>query len=116
VTLTTLTSALSALVSFVLALLTDLWQPAVHALAAPSGLSALAVTVLAGAVLAGALTVCLASGARLGRRSAAVPLARRAAALREKSWRAAYQEQCDPDAAGRPRPRAPSAALAAAIW
>ena len=113
-TLTTLTSVLSALASLVLALLADLWQLTVHVLAGPSGLSALAVTV-AGAVLIGTLAVCLASGAGLGRLSAAVPLARRAAALREKSWRAAYQQQRDPDAAGRPRPRAPSAALAAAI-
>jgi hypothetical protein len=116
VALTTLTSVVSALANVMLALLAEFWQLTVHALAAPSGLSALAVTVLAGAVLAGALAVCLASGARLGRLSAAVPLARRAAALREKSWRAAYQEQRDPDAAGRPRPRAPSAALAAATW
>ena len=114
-TLTTLTSVLSALASLVLALLADLWQLTTHVLAGPSGLSALAVTVLAGAVLIGTLAVCLASGARPGRLSAAVPLARRAAALREKSWRAAYQQQRDPDAAGRPRPRAPSAALAAAI-
>jgi hypothetical protein len=113
VTLTTLTSVLSALAGLVLALLADLWQLTVHVLAGPPGLSAFA-TVLAGAVLIGALAVCLASGARLGRLSAAVPLARRAAALREKSWRAAYQQQRDPDAAGRPRPRAPSAALAAA--
>ncbi len=115
-TLTTLTSALSVLASFVLALLADLWQMSVHALVTPSGLSALAVTVLAAAVLAGALAVCLASGVRLGRLFVAVPLARRTAALREKSWRAAYQEQRDPDAAGRPRPRAPSAAPAAAVW
>ena len=113
--LTTLTSVCSALASLVLALLTDLWQLTLHVLAGPSGPSALAMTVLAGAVLIGTLAVCLASGARLGRLSAAVPLARRAAALREKSWRAAYQQQRDPDAAGRPRPRAPSAALAAAI-
>ena len=112
--LTTLTSVCSALASLVLALLADLWQLTVHVMAGSSGLSALAVT-LAGAVLVGTLAICLASGARLGRLSAAVPLARRAAALREKSWRAAYQQQRDPDAAGRPRPRAPSAALAAAI-
>lgn len=98
----------------VLALLADLVGATGHILAAPSGLSAVAVTVLAGAVLAGALAVCLASAARLGRLSAAIPLIRRAAALREKSWRAAYLEQRDPDAAGRPRPRAPSAAPVAA--
>jgi hypothetical protein len=38
----------------------------------------------------------------------------RAVALREKAWSAAFQRQSDPDAAGRPRPRAPSAAPAAA--
>jgi hypothetical protein len=40
---------------------------------------------------------------------------RRASALREKSWRAAFLRQRDPDAAGRARPRAPSAAPAAAL-
>ena len=100
--------------SSVLTLLADLTRAAGHALAAPSGPSALAVTVLAGAVLAGALAVCLASAASLGRLSAATPLISRDAALREKSWRAGYLQQRDPDAAGRPRPRAPSAAPAAA--
>jgi uncharacterized membrane protein len=98
----------------VLALLADLWHGVEHVLLAPSSLSTVAVTLLAGAVLAGALAACLASGARLGRLSATVPLTRRAAALREKSWCAAFGSQRDPDAAGRPRPRAPSAALAAA--
>jgi uncharacterized membrane protein len=69
---------------------------------------------LAGAVLAGALGALAARGARLARMAAAAPLISRAAALREKSWRAAYARQRDPDAAGRPRPRAPSAAPAAA--
>jgi hypothetical protein len=98
----------------VLALLADLWHVTQHLLLAPSSLSAVAVTVLAGAVLAGALAAGLASGARIGRVSAAVPLVRRAAALREKSWCAGFLPQRDPDAAGRPRPRAPSAAPAAA--
>ena len=104
---------LTGLLGF-LALLADLWHGTEHVLLAPSGLSAAALTVLAGAVLAGALAACLASGASLGRLSAAVPLIRRAAALREKSWCAAFLPQRDPDAAGRPRPRAPSAAPAAA--
>jgi hypothetical protein len=103
-----LTGLLSAL-----APLADLWHGTEHVLFAPSSLSAVAVTLLAGAVLAGA-KACLARAARLGRLSAAVPLTRRAAALREKSWRAAFGSQRDPDAAGRPRPRAPSAAPAAA--
>lgn len=97
-----------------LALLVGLARVTAHILLAPSGLSAVAVTVLAGAVLAAALALCLANGARLGRISAAIPLISRASALREKSWRAAFLRQRDPDAAGRPRPRAPSAALAAA--
>ena len=104
---------LTGLLSF-LALLADLWHGTEHVLLAPSSMSAVLVSVLAGAVLAGALAACLASGASLGRLSAAVPLIRRAAALREKSWCAAFAAQRDPDAAGRPRPRAPSAAPAAA--
>jgi hypothetical protein len=99
----------------VFALLADLWWATGHLLLSPSGL---AVTVLGGAVLGGAVLVAalagLAGGSRLARISAAVPLVRRASALREKSWRAAFLRQRDPDAAGRPRPRAPSAALAAA--
>jgi hypothetical protein len=80
----------------------------------PSGPPALAVTVLAGAVLAGVLAASLAGRAALGRLAAAVPLISRAASQREKSWRAAFNRQRDPDAAGHPRPRAPSAGLAAA--
>jgi hypothetical protein len=53
--------------------------------------------------------------ARAGRAAlAAGPLPARHAALREKAWTAAFQRQTDPDAAGRPRPRAPGAAPAAA--
>jgi hypothetical protein len=97
-----------------LALLADLWRVTGHILLAPSSLPTLAVTVLAGAVLAGVVAACLAGRTRLARISAAVPLISRAAALREKSWRAGFLRQRDPDAAGRPRPRAPSAAPAAA--
>jgi hypothetical protein len=99
----------------VLAVLADLWWTAGHLLMAPFGVSALAVTVLAGAVLLGGLATCLASGARLVRLSAAIPQISHASALREKSWGAAFLRQRDPDAAGRPRPRAPSAAPAAAL-
>jgi hypothetical protein len=97
------------------ALLAGLWQMTGHGLAVPSGPAAPALTLLAGAVLAAALAACLASAARPGHVSAAIPQISRAAALREKSWRAGYLHQRDPDAAGRPRPRAPSAAPAAAI-
>ncbi|HEY2442057.1 MAG TPA: DUF6412 domain-containing protein [Streptosporangiaceae bacterium] len=99
----------------VLIVTAGLWWSAGHLLLAPFGLSALAVTALAGAALVGTLTVCLASGARLVAITAAVPQLSHAVALRDKSWGAAYLPQRDPDAAGRPRPRAPSAAPAAAL-
>jgi Family of unknown function (DUF6412) len=98
----------------VLVLLAALGRVAGHALLAPPGPPALAVSALAGAVLAGLLAAVLARDGGPARISAAVPLISRAAALREKSWRAAFGRQRDPDAAGRPRPRAPSAAPAAA--
>jgi hypothetical protein len=84
-----------------------------HLVLTPAGASGVAVTALAVSALACALTVCLVAAAWIGR-IAAAPLASRAAALREKSWHAAFLPQRDPDAAGRPRPRAPSAAPAAA--
>ena len=94
-------------------LLRDLTQLA----ASPSGLTALALggaAVLAGAVLAAAVLALLTSAASLSQTTAALPMIRRTSALREKSWRAGFSRQRDPDAAGRSRPRAPSAALAAA--
>jgi hypothetical protein len=103
-------TALSSVLVMLAGLLRDLIQLAVS----PSGLMALAGTVLAGAVFAAVLAL-LSSVAGRSRAAAALPLLRRAAALREKSWRAAYGRQRDPDAAGRPRPRAPSAAPAAAF-
>ncbi|HEV2374785.1 MAG TPA: DUF6412 domain-containing protein [Streptosporangiaceae bacterium] len=98
----------------VLALPADLWRAAGHVLLAPPSMSALAVTVLAGAVLAGVLAAWFVSGAGPGRPFGPLTLLRRAA-LRRRSWRAAFIRQRDPDAAGRPRPRAPSAAPAAAL-
>lgn len=98
----------------VLALLSGLWWLTAHSLFVPAGPPTLAVTLLAGAVLGGVLAASLAGGAGLARLATAIPLISRAAALREKSWRAAFTRQRDPDAAGRPRPRAPSAAPAAA--
>lgn len=73
----------------------------------------LAATALAGAALA-AMLVLLTSLSRVSRVTAGVPALRQMSALRERSWRAAFQRQRDPDAAGRARPRAPSAAPAAA--
>jgi len=99
--------------STLVTLLADLWQAAGHILLA-SGPSGTAVTAIAVAVLVGALATCLACAAWISRISAAIPLTGRASALREKSWRAAFLRQRDPDAAGRPRPRAPCADPAAA--
>jgi hypothetical protein len=79
-----------------------------------AGLTALATAVLAGAMLAAVLAL-LASVARLSRTAGAIPMVRRTSRMREKSWRAAFLRQRDPDAAGRARPRAPSAAPAAAL-
>ena len=102
-------TVLGSLLAVLAGLLRDVTQLAVS----PSGLTALAAAVLAGAMLAAVLAL-IASVASPSQESAAQPLIRRASALREQSWRAAYLRQRDPDAAGRSRPRAPSAALAAA--
>jgi hypothetical protein len=76
---------------------------------APSGL-----LVLAAVTLTGMLIALLAYSGRVAAAVTAIPQGRRAAALREKSWRAGFLPQRDPDAAGRARPRAPTAAPAAA--
>ena len=76
---------------------------------APSGLA-----VLAAITLTGMLIALLAHSGRVAAAVTAIPQGRRAAALREKSWRAAFLPQRDPDAAGRARPRAPTVAPAAA--
>jgi hypothetical protein len=70
--------------------------------------------VLAATVLAVALVGCLTAGAGFPRALAGIPFASRATALRDKSWHVAFLRQRDPDAAGRPRPRAPGVAPAAA--
>ena len=69
---------------------------------------------LAAITLTAMLVALLAAGARIAAAATAIPLGRRVAGLREKSWRAAFLPQRDPDAPGRARPRAPSAAPAAA--
>ncbi len=103
-------TALGSLLAVLAGLLRDLAQLAVS----PSALTVLAGAVLAGAAFA-AVFALLTAMAGLARVTAAIPLLRRARALREKSWRAAFLRQRDPDAAGRARPRAPSAAPAAAL-
>jgi hypothetical protein len=77
----------------------------------PQRAAVVAVAVLA--VAAVAVVGCLAAGAS-PTTAAGLPVTRRVAALRDKSWRVAFLPQRDPDARGRSRPRAPSAAQAAA--
>jgi Family of unknown function (DUF6412) len=109
-------TAFGSLLAVLAGLLHDLAQLAVSPSAltgatATTAMAALAATVLAGAMLAAGLALLTSMA---GASATALPLIRRARALREKSWRAAFLRQRDPDAAGRARPRAPSAALAAA--
>src|ERR1700683_3772009 len=104
----------AVLAATVVALLAELSRLTGILLLAPGGRPGLAVASLAVAVLAGTILAGLACAAGLGRATASVPLTGRAAALREKSCGAAFLRQRDPDAAGRPRPRAPSAAPAGA--
>lgn len=75
----------------------------------PAGLMVLAAVTLTCLFLA-----LLAQGGRIAAVVSVVPQTARAAALREKSWRAAFLPQRDPDAPGRSRPRAPSVCPAAA--
>ena len=93
-----------------LVLLAELSRLAGMLLLAPGGRPGLAVTALAATVLVGAIFAGLACAAWLGRIAGLIPLVGRASALRQKSLGAAFLRQRDPDAAGRPRPRAPSAA------
>ena len=90
-----------------------LMQATAHVMLTPSSVSGAAVAALALSVLTCALTAYALTGGWIGR-IAAAPLTGRAAALREKSWRAAFMPQRDPDAAGHSRPRAPSPVPAAA--
>ena len=77
--------------------------------ARPSALLSIAAVALAGVVV-----TLLAQAAWLASDMQGGPLLQRVAALRRKSWGAVYQRQLNPDAAGHVRPRAPSAAPAAA--
>jgi hypothetical protein len=97
-----------------------LWQLACHLPAvlawadSPQRAAMITVAVLAVAVLAVELAGSRAISASVAVAAGALPVRRRVAALRRKSWRVAFLPQRDPDARGRSRPRAPSAALAAA--
>jgi hypothetical protein len=77
-----------------------LWSLTADLLTAPGSLLAVAT------VLAAILVVALFADRGTAARRTPVPV--RAVALRERARRAAAIRQRDPDAAGRPRPRAPS--------
>jgi hypothetical protein len=97
-----------------------LWQVAGHLPAVlawadtPQRAAMLTVAVLAVAVLAVELAGSRTVSASLAVATGAIPVRRRVAALQRQSWQVAFLPQRDPDARGRSRPRAPSAALAAA--
>ena len=96
-------------------MLAVLWQVAGHLLAVlASADTPQRAAMLSVAVVAVAVVGCLALSASVAGATASLPVLRRATALREKSWRVAFLRQRDPDARGRTRPRAPSAAPAAA--
>ena len=104
-------TSVGSLLAVLAGLVRDLTQLAMT----PSALTAVATAILAGAVFAAVLVLLTSvAGHRDGSRTAGAPMIRRVSALRDKSWRAAFLRQRDPDAAGRARPRAPSAAPAAA--
>jgi hypothetical protein len=65
-------------------------------------------------VLAGLALALLAQAVRIGAADTTRPLTGRACALRDKSRAAVFQRLLNPDEPGRSRPRAPSAAPAAA--
>jgi len=100
---------LSALGTIATAAVAAWLQPTEHALPLASELIAIAAITLAGAAIA-----TLARSGRLASAEQAGALLERALAERRKSWGAVFQRQRNPDAAGRARPRAPSAAPAAA--
>jgi hypothetical protein len=102
-----------------LSALSWLWQVAGHLLAVlawadtPQRAAVLTVAALTVAVLAAKVVGSREAGASLAGATGAIPVRRRVAALRQKSWRVAFLPQRDPDARGRSRPRAPSVVHAA---
>jgi uncharacterized protein DUF6412 len=77
-------------------------------------LTAGAMMAFAAVVLARLALAFPAYAARIAAAVTARPLRGRASSLRRKSWAAVFQRLLNPDSAGRSRPRAPSAAPAAA--
>jgi hypothetical protein len=74
--------------------------------------AAVVVAFTATAAAGAALAVCALIGSR---RASAVPRTRVRTAIRDREHRTAFLPQRDPDASGRPRPRAPGRALLTAV-
>ena len=110
----------TGLVTGAVAALSRLWQLGGHLITvlawadSPQRAVLLTVAVLAVAVLAVELAGSRTLSASLAVAMGATPVRRRVAALKRRSWQVAFQPQRDPDARGHSRPRAPSAAQAAA--
>ncbi|MFJ6216463.1 DUF6412 domain-containing protein [Streptomyces sp. NPDC092296] len=85
------------------------WHTLGHLLLGPTALTALTAFAAAAtlALLAGVVSGTLTTARLLG---TAAPHAVRDRALRRRAWHTAFLPQRDPDARGRSRPRAPSAA------
>lgn len=92
-------------------LLTGLWA---YAGAQLASISVHPAELLAGAALAAAMFAVAIAVRVVVRPVGTVDSARRAATLRDRARRLRVPRQLDPDSAGRPRPRAPSAFLSAA--
>lgn len=84
-----------------------------HGLIQPTG-GARDLVAVAALALAALAVAIVASNGKIAAALTLGPLTGRATSLRVKAWSAVFQRQRDPDAAGRARPRAPSAAPAAA--
>jgi len=103
----------------VLDALSWLWQVAGHLAAVlawadtPQRAAVLTVAVVAVAVLTIEMAGTRAISSSLAVATGSIPVRRRVATLKRRSWRVAFLPQRDPDARGRSRPRAPSAAQAA---
>jgi Family of unknown function (DUF6412) len=80
----------------------------------PAAVTPATLLALATVTLAGLLALAIARTAATTAALTVAPLTRRAAAIRQKSWSARFQRLSDPDAAGRSRPRAPTAGPAVA--
>jgi hypothetical protein len=83
------------------------WMVGVLALVIPVPLSVTHTASLAAAVLTAAALLFAVNLLSRSTAPAATPLLARATSVRHRAERTVFLRQCDPDASGRPRPRAP---------